>query len=253
MGKRKGLSKRVGLSIMAVLSMWFTACTTEKRRGPANELEPLPDGESGWSKDIDARMPSFISPPKKIPAFSRFLLGIAEREFDKELPPGRILTWSTNLGIASGALELYIEKGAGKILEPRMVYLVRMQVSFSASCPFAIDVNSAFYAKHSITPDEIKAMQRLIPYDEVASFSELERVALGYVHAATITPPRFDEPLLSDVRRLFTHEEIVALAALAAKVNYWARFIEAMRIAPIGYTDDPLLMLDSYRTFGASD
>jgi len=241
------------LTIIALLSVCFSGCATEKQRLTANEREPLPDGETRWSKDIDGKMPSFIGPPKKIPPFSRFLLGIAEREFDKELRPGRILTWSTNLGMASGLLELYIEKGAEKILEPRMVYLVRMQVSYSASCPFAIDVNSAYYAKHAITPDEIKAMQRLIPYDDVASFSVTERTALRYAHAATITPPRFDEPLLSDVRRLFTHEEIVALAALMAKVNYWARFIEAMRIDPIGYTDDPLLLLDDYTTFDTPD
>jgi hypothetical protein len=70
-----------------------------------------------------------------------------------------VLTWSSDLGGASGALELYIEKGAGKILDPRM----------------------------------------------------------------------------------------------AAKVNYWARFIEAMRIKPAGYTDDPLLDLADFGTFEAEE
>jgi alkylhydroperoxidase family enzyme len=236
---------------LATVMMALTAgsCATSKLRQTANELEPIPGGGNVWTDEIDARAKSLISPPEKIPAFSRFLLGFAEREFDKELLPGRVLTWSTDLGIASGALELYIEKGSAKILEPRMVYILRMQVSYAASSPFAIDVNSSKYKEHSITDQEIRAMQGLEDVGSVDSFSEKEKTALRYAVAMTQTPVAFDELLLSDVRRLFSHEEIVAIAALSAKVNYWARFIEAMRIKPVGYTDDPLLRLDEYRTF----
>jgi hypothetical protein len=222
-------------------------------RPTANEAEPIPGGGSGWTAATDAAAKSLISPPRKINAFSRFLLGFAEREFKKELLPGRVLTWSTDLGIASGVLELYVEKGTAKILEPRMVYILRMQVSYTASCPFAIDVNSFMYDRHSITEDEIRAMQGTLALDDVASFSDREKAALRYVVAMSITPVRFDERLLSDVRRLFSHEEIVAIAALSAKVNYWARFIEAMRIKPAGYTDDPMFRLDDFRTFDGAE
>ena len=92
-------------------------------------------------------------------------------------------------------------------------------------------------------------MQGQIDIAAVNSFSEQERVALRYAVAMTTTPPAFSSSLLTDVRRLFTHEEIVAIAALSAKVNYWARFIEALRIKPAGYTDDPLLRLEDFSTF----
>lgn len=241
------------LSAMVLVVLAAGSCATSKPRQTANELEPLPGGGTVWTEEIDAQAKGIISPPEKIPAFSRFLLGFAEREFNKELLPGRVLTWSTDLGVASGALELYIEKGAGKILEPRMVYLLRMQVSFAASCGFAIDVNSADYKKHSITEAEILAMQGQMDSATVGSFSEKERVALSYAVAMTTTPPAFSSALLSDVRRLFSHEEIVAIAALSAKVNYWARFIEALRIKPAGYTDDPLLRLEDFATFDSLD
>lgn len=229
------------------------AYATATERPSANDAEPIPGGGSDWTASIDAKAGSLIGPPRKIPAFSRFLLGFAEREFAKELLPGRILTWSADLGVASGALELFTEKGAGKILEPRMVYLLRMQVSYTASCPFAIDVNAFMYKKHSITEEEIRAMQGALAIDGVASFSDREKAALRYVVAMTLTPIRFDEKLLTDVRRLFSHAEIVAIAALSAKVNYWARFIEAMRIKPAGYTDDPLFRLEEFRTLDASE
>jgi len=181
------------------------------------------------------------------------LLGFAEREFDKELLPGRVLTWSTDLGVASGVLEMYIEKGAAKILEPRMIYIIRMQVSYAASCPFAIDVNSWMFKDHHITEEEIHAMQGSTSIGDVSTFTEREKAALHYAVAMTETPLRFDEKLLSDVRRIFSHDEIVAIAALAAKVNYWARFIEAMRIKPAGYTDDPMFRLEDFASWDISE
>jgi alkylhydroperoxidase family enzyme len=219
----------------------------------AQDFEPLPGGGTAWTDDVDLSMRSLIKPPAKIPWFSRILLNRAEKEFEKELLPGRILTWSTNLGVASGSLELYIEKGVAKILDPRMVYLIRMQVSYFVSCPFAIDVNSWKYKDHNISEEEIQAMQGKMDVRTVGSFSEKETTALRYAIALSKTPVRFDGQLLEDVRRVFSHEEIVAVGALAAKVNYWARLIEAWRIKPVGYTDDPVLALDSYRTFTAEE
>jgi alkylhydroperoxidase family enzyme len=241
-----------GTITMMTIALGVGSCASSKPKPTADEFEPLPGGGAQWTADIDARAKSFISPPPKIPAFSRFLLGFAEREFDKELLPGRVLTWSTDMGVASGALELYVEKGAAKVLEPRMVYILRMQVSYAASCPFAIDVNSWMYKDHGITEEEIRAIQGDVPISDVSTFSEREKAALRYAVAMTQTPLRFDEKLLSDVRRLFSHEEIVAIAALSAKVNYWARFIEAMRIKPAGYTDDPLLRLEDFATWDAA-
>lgn len=41
----------------------------------------------------------------------------------------------------------------------------------------------------------------------------------------------------------------VTLASLSVKINYWARLIEALRIKPAGYTDDPILLLEEYSSF----
>ncbi len=258
-GKHRGPGPkmRIGSVVrkVAAVLMALTAgsCVGTKPRMTANEAEPLPGGGSDWTEAIDAEAKSFISPPPKIPAFSKFLLGFAEKGFEGELLPGRVLTWSTDLGVASGALELYIEKGAAKILEPRLIYILRMLVSYTSSCPFAIDVNSSKYKEHAITEEELRAMQGLADIGGVASFTEKEKAALRYALSLTATPIRFDPALLSEVRRLFSHEEIVAIAALSAKVNYWARFIEALRIKPAGYTDDPLLKLEAYRTLETMD
>jgi len=243
-----------GIAAAVLACLLAAGCKTAgKPFRSAQDFEPLPGDGTAWTEEVDLATGSLIRAPEKIPWFSRLLLKRAEKEFGKELLPGRILTWSTELGVASGALELYIEKGAAKILDPRLVYLIRMQVSYYVSCPFAIDVNSSKYKDHGITGEEIRALQGKADVRTVGSFSEREVVALSYAIAMSKTPVAFDGQLLEDVRRLFSHEEIVAVGALAAKVNYWARLIEAWRIKPAVYTDDPVLELDNYRTFRTSD
>lgn len=249
---KKNIPHVIAASVLACLLA--AGCKTSgKPFRSAQDFEPLPGGGTAWTEEVDLATGSLIRAPEKIPWFSRMLLNSAEKEFEKELLPGRILTWSTDLGVASGSLELYIEKGAAKILDPRLVYLIRMQVSYYVSCPFAIDVNAWKYKDYEITEEEIHAMQGKADVSSVSSFSEREMVALSYAIAMSKTPVAFEGQLLEDVRRVFSREEIVAVGALAAKVNYWARLIEAWRIKPAGYTDDPVLELDTYRTYRTSD
>lgn len=247
------MNKKSTLYIIAASIFGFLLATSCKTAGKpfqsAQDFEPLPDGGTAWTDDVDLAMRSLIKPPAKIPWFSRILLNKAEKEFGKELLPGRVLTWSTDLGVASGFLEAYVEKGVAKILDPRLVYLIRMQVSYYVSSPFIIEVNSWKYKDYKITEEEIQAMQGKIDIRTVGSFTERETTALRYAIALSKTPVVFDGQLLEDVRRVFSHQEIVAVATLAAKVNYWARLVEAWRIKPAGYTDDPVLELNSYRTF----
>ena len=177
------------------------------------------------------------------------MLNKAEKEFGKELVPGRVLTWSTDLGIASGALELYVEKGIANVLEPRLIYLLRMQVSYYVSSPFAIDVNSWQYKDYKITINELKGLQGKKNLTEIDSFSQRELTALLYAQSLSKTPVSLNGQLLEDMRHFFSQEEILSVVTLIAKVNYWARFIEGMRIKPAGYSDDPILDLENYNTF----
>jgi alkylhydroperoxidase family enzyme len=236
---------------IVLLSLFLLGgCTTHKKlQQSAEESNPLPGGGKEWTAKVDQSVPSLIRPPDKIHWLSRILLNRAEKEFGKELLPGRILTWSNDLSVASGFLEKYIEKGAAKILGPRLIYLLRMQVSFYVSCPFAIDVNSYKYKEHRITEEEIQGLQGKKDLSTIASLTEREVTALRYAIALSKTPVRFESLLLEDLRRLFSQEEIAAVASLSAKVNYWARLIEAWRIKPVGYTADPVLDIEKYNTF----
>ena len=162
------------LSLILSVFVFSISCqSSSKPFQSAEEFEPLPDGKTSWTAEVDQSKASLISPPEKIPWFSKYLLNKAEKEFEKELLPGRILTWSTDLGVGSGALEMYIEKGASKILKPRLIYLIRMKVSYYVSCPFAIDVNSWEYKDHHITGEEILGLQGKKDLKKVAESEKL--------------------------------------------------------------------------------
>ncbi len=233
----------------SVLFLLAGCAAPKKRLKTEAELNPLPGGKQQWTAQVDKNQKSLIKPPKNIPCFTEILLHQAEKEFNKKLMVGRVLTWSSDLGMASGYLEMAIEQGTAKILKPRLLALIRMQVSYAVPCAFAIDVNSDKYKTHHITTEEIHALQGKKNIDTVSSFSKREMAALKYAIAMSKTPVRFNGRLLEDMRRLFAPEEIVAIAALAAKVNYWARLIEAWRVKPAGYTDDPVLEIKKVNTF----
>jgi hypothetical protein len=197
----------------------------------------------------ETAMKSLIGSPQKIPFFLRLMIWIADKKAQKEMLTGRILSWSPKIGIGSGLLELLIEDGAADCLEERMIKILRIKVSFAIPSAFALDINSWNYKHFNITEEEIKGLQGIKKIDSITSFSEKEKVALKYAHLLSKTPVVLNQKLLDDLRRLFTQREIVTIAALIAKVNYWARLVEALRIKPAGYTDDPILHLEKYDTF----
>ena len=193
-------------------------------------------------------MESLVNPPPKISWYLRIFIKIADKKAKKKMIMGRILTWSPKISISSALLEVYIEKGSALCLETRMLTLLKLIISYTVPSPFAIDINSYKYKKYNITDEEVEGLRRIRDIDNIISFSEKEKVALKYAYALSKTPIALSQKQLDDLRRLFSEKEIVAIAALSAKVNYWARLFEALRIKPAGYIDAPILHLKEYCT-----
>jgi len=195
----------------------------------------------------------FISPPKKIPFYLKIAIFIAERTLGKTVMPARILAWYPKAAIGAGVMESLVAHKAGRVTE-RMLKLVRMQVSFSASCPFCIDLNSAGFEKDSVNAEEIEALQGLREADTVTSLNEREKCALQYARVLTASPLRIPAALQEKLRRLFTEREIVVLAGTIAQVNFWTRLIQGIGVKPAGFSDScPLLRLDDYVTVDTAE
>ncbi len=202
----------------------------------------------GGSYD-ESTMNSLINPPEDIPCYLRPMIKIADEKAKKEMLTGRVLAWSPKIAVSSGLLELYVEEGAASCLKERMISIIRTEISYTVPSAFVLDINAWNYKKFGITEEEIKGLRGIKKIDGIASFSEKEKTALKYARALSKTPIVLNQILLNDLRRLFSEKEIVAIAALTAKVNYWARLIEALRIKPAGYANDSILQLEKYNNF----
>jgi alkylhydroperoxidase family enzyme len=178
----------------------------------------------------------------------RFLIWTVEKVMGKKLLPARVLLWYPKTLISSGILEALAAHNE-KSLGQRLLKLVRMQASFSVSCPFCIDMNSFKHDRFKITEEEVHAIQGQIPLQDVPSFSERERIALEYARSASGAPLRFSSGLIAKLKKNFTDREIVILASTIAQVNYWGRLIQALGIPPAGFSNDcPYLNVEKYTT-----
>lgn len=179
---------------------------------------------------------ALIVPPKQIPIWLRVGLWVTKRVTGKALLPPRLLAWYPKAAFSSGIMEALVAH-SDKNLSARMLKLVRMQASFSAACPFCIDMNSQRFAEYNINQQELAAIQGLVSADDVLSFTERERLALRYTRLISATPLSFPDEIMQQIKTAFTEREIVILATTAAQVNYWARLIQALGAPPAGFME----------------
>lgn len=102
--------------------------------------------------------------------------------------------------------------------------------------------------------EEIRGLQGSIPLDAVSSFSKREITALQYAKALSGTPISLPSSLITTIKNTFHEREIVIIASTIAQVNYWARLIQGLGIAPEGFTKEcSLLHLEKYKTLQKQD
>lgn len=181
-------------------------------------------------------MAAFIDPPKHIPLLIRPGIWLTKKITGKDLDVSKILSWYPKTAIGSAVLESLVAH-KDKTVPQRMLKLVRMQASFSASCPFCIDMNSAEYENYEITHEELAALQDNSLIAGVKTFTEQEKVALEYARLISMSPLSFPGPFIDLLKQNFKEREIVILASTAAQVNYWARLIQALGIPPAGFSE----------------
>lgn len=178
--------------------------------------------------------PAFIPPPTKIPWFLRLGLWVARRMSGADLLPARLLAWYPKAAVSSAILEGLIAHQDGK-LDERILKLVRMAVSFTAGCPFCVDMNSSGWEK-LISREELSVLQGRKPVEEISTFSKRESLAITYARLISSTPLDFPHAYIAELKQHFNEREIVILATTAAQVNYWTRLIQALGCPPQGFS-----------------
>lgn len=177
-------------------------------------------------------MQAFIEGPKRIPLLLKLGIWFSERVTGKTMLPARILAWYPKAAVGSGVMEALVAHEDGR-MDKRMLKLIRMTASYAVACPFCVDMNSHEYRKAGITDEEAESLRG--DFENVASFSEREKLAIAYTRLISQTPLKFHPEMVEHVKAVFTEREFVILASTAAQVNYWARLIQALGIPPAGF------------------
>lgn len=175
---------------------------------------------------------AFIPPPPKIPFLLKLGILISEKITGAVMLPPRILAWYPKAAIGAGVMEALVAHADGR-MDKRMLKLIRMAASYALACPFCVDMNSHEYRKHGITDEEAQSLRG--GFEQVASFSEREKLAIAYTRLISATPLKFHTDIVESTKAAFTEREFVILVSTAAQVNFWARLIQGLGIPPAGF------------------
>jgi len=174
-------------------------------------------------------------PEKKPGILTGILIYIIEKFLKKRIPLARVLIWSPRIALTSLRMELAIESISKKI-PSRLAKLIRLKVSLTANCPFCIDMNSQDYDVEGLSKEDIFSI-RDGNEDNNNSFTTEEKLILRWIESQTNTPLIFSEDLKLKLRETFDPKTLIIIAALGAKVNYWARFMQALGIQAAGFQE----------------
>ncbi len=181
-------------------------------------------------------MHAFIDEPKRIPFYLKIGIWISEKVTGKRMLPARLLSWYPKAAIASGILESLTAHGKTES-EKRLLRLVRLTASFSVSCQFCIDMNTAEYDLHGITDNEFHAIKNNFPNGYPKSLTAREKTAIKYAELISSKPLLFSTEFIQQLKSEFTEKEIVMLATTVSQVNYWARLIQSLGIPSAGFSE----------------
>jgi alkylhydroperoxidase family enzyme len=95
-----------------------------------------------------------------------------------------------------------------------------------------MDINASRGMRNGATEEKVRAV------DQAATsplFDEVERAAIAYAEAMTITGQRVSDDLFARIRKHFTEPQIVELTAAVALENFRSKFNVALGIEAQGF------------------
>jgi alkylhydroperoxidase family enzyme len=194
---------------------------------------------------------AYINEPAKLPWYLRIGIRIAEKKTGKQMLPGRLLSWYPKAALGAGILESLVAHDDVEI-PARLLKLIRVQVSYTSSCTFCIDMNSFEFQEAGISEEEILYLQN--PNQDCRSLSLEEKCALEYARELTATPISIKKSTLIKLKNYFSDRAIVIIASTIAQVNFWTRLIQGLGVPPAGFHNScTVLNLDKYGTLNSDE
>jgi AhpD family alkylhydroperoxidase len=131
---------------------------------------------------------------------------------------------------AMAGLERFIRASG---LEPGLVHLVQLRVSYINGCAYCVDLHT----KDARAEGETEQRLYAIPvWRETPYFTPRERVALAWTESVTeIARTGVPDDVYEQARSEFSESELVALTMVIVAINGWTRLAVSFRTLPGTY------------------
>jgi AhpD family alkylhydroperoxidase len=113
-------------------------------------------------------------------------------------------------------------------LDAKLRALIRTRVSQLDSCPFCIDLNGSRALELEVAEDKLFALP---DFAESPLYDDAEKAALAFTEAVTVTGRKVDGELMGRLKRHYSDDAIVELAALIAHQNLSSKFNSALGVS----------------------
>lgn len=180
----------------------------------------------------NASMPLVSAKPvTAYPWFIRLFFWKQQRTYGRILEPG--LLWGRSPWVFAAVAFLYgaLDRRSSP-LEPALRSLVTVRVSQINHCAFCVDVNSATLVKRGVEMNKIDA---LATWRDSSLFSPVERLALEYTEAMTVTGRVVSDDLGRSLKAQWDDDTIVELTGLIAFQNLSSKFNAALDVPSQGF------------------
>jgi AhpD family alkylhydroperoxidase len=144
---------------------------------------------------------------------------------------GRVPRLFVSVALLYGALD-----SARSALDPVLRSLVTVRISQLNWCRFCVDINSATLLKRAASVDKALALSG---WRDSTLFSSLERAALDYAEAMTLSDRQVTDELVDRLRSFLDDDAIIELTGLIAFQNMSSKFNSALDVPAQGFCTLP--------------
>ncbi|MBL8020797.1 MAG: hypothetical protein JNM27_14095 [Leptospirales bacterium] len=164
-----------------------------------------------------------------IPARSGFFPGLLARFMravaKTDAPMAQTLAWYPRALLGAGFFELF---SARSRRFHRVLNLIRLSVSFTVSCPWCVQMNSASLKKNRITEEELRFLNGSGP--QPVSILAGEAIAIEYARQVSCTPVQVSADVAENMKANYSEKEMVMISWTAAQVNFFSRLFQSWMI-----------------------
>lgn len=172
--------------------------------------------------------------PKPLSAYPWYLRPFywrQRRRYGQVLLPGLIWGRVPRLFMAVALLYGALDARRSR-LDPVLRSLVTVRVSQLNWCRFCVDLNAAVLSRRAGSEAKVAELD---DWRHSGLFNPLERLALEYAEAMTLSDQRVSPELMARLRGVYSDEALVELTALIAFQNLSSKFNAALDVPAQGF------------------